>query len=364
MTVAALRRLGLVAVVAGAFCAPATAALAQVPAPPPPGIGVTLLEGPANAVDDPRAHEYIVDHLAPGSTILRKIGYSNGTEQPVDLTFYAVGAKIQDGSFVPGAGHATNDLSTWTTFSPTAAIVQPGETLPVTVTIAVPADAGDGERYAAALAEHGTAVPGGFTSITRVGIRIYLSVGTGEAPITAFAIDSITAKRDLNGDPVITGQVHNTGERAIDLSGQVKLTNGPSSLSAGPFAVRTIATLRPGESGDVTVDLDRALPSGPWDARITLASGVTSASGTARVRFPTGAGVSAPPTNVGRSGATNTGPAADALAVSVVLCLLALAGLARHRRRRSRSESDGSYQRPVNTTQYPAPQPRWRRLPQ
>jgi hypothetical protein len=80
--------------------------------------------------------------------------------------------------------------------------------------------------------------------------------------------------------------VHNTGERAIDLAGDLELTNGPSSLSAGPLAVRTASTLKPGDSGTVTVALDRELPSGPWDARITLTSGVTSESGTARLTFP------------------------------------------------------------------------------
>jgi hypothetical protein len=300
MSMATVRRLVFVVVVAGALCAPATATLAQAASAPPPGIGVKLLQGPADSVDNPRAHEYIIDHVAPGTTISRKIGFSNGDSQPADLTFYADAAKIHDGAFVPGAGHAANDVTNWTTFSPTSATVQPGQTLPVTVTIAVPADAAQGERYAAALAEHSTpAAEGGVASVSRVGIRIYLSVGPGGAPITAFSIDSMTAQRDANGNPLVTAQVHNSGERAIDLSGHLELTNGPSSLSAGPFTVRSIATLKPGDSGAVTVPLDRALPNGPWDARITLGSGVTSASGTARLTFPNDNRASGTPVTLG-----------------------------------------------------------------
>ena len=122
MTLATIRRLVQVVVVAGALCAPATAASGQVsPPPPPPGLGVRLLQGPAGSVDDPRAHEYIVDQLAPGATISRQIGFTNGDAEPADLSFYAAAAEIHDGGFVPGAGRAANELTSWTTFSPASA---------------------------------------------------------------------------------------------------------------------------------------------------------------------------------------------------------------------------------------------------
>ncbi|MEY2568615.1 MAG: hypothetical protein QOE35_3144 [Actinomycetota bacterium] len=339
VVLATIRRLVVAVSVAGALCAPATAALAQVPAPPR-GIGAKLLEGPADSLDNPRAHEYIIDHLAPGTTISRKIGFSNGGSRPADLTFYAAASEIHDGAFVPGAGHAANDLTSWTTFAPTSATVPPGHTVPVTVTIAVPVDATRGERYAAALAEHASepAAGGGVASVSRVGIRIYLSVGPGGAPTTAFSIDSMTALRNADGIPLVTAQVHNTGERAIDLAGDLQLTNGPSSLSAGPFAVRTVSTLKPDDSGAVTVALDRELPSGPWDARITLTSGVTSGSGTARLTFPIDNAASAGPTTVHRQGATQSRfrEFAVADAAAVILIVLILSVTARRRRRRAR----------------------------
>jgi hypothetical protein len=313
--------------VAGALCAPATGALAQTSAPtPPPGIGAKLLEGPADSQGDPRAHEYIVDHLAPGTTISRKVGFSNGDDQPVDLVFYAASSKIVNGAFTVDPARAANDLTSWMSFSPASATVQPGQTLPVTVTIAVPAGSTRGERYAAALAERATS-GGGVTTVSRVGIRIYLSVGAGGAPITSFTIDSLTAERDDHGGPLVTALVHNTGERAIDLSGELALTNGPSSLSAGPFAVRTTATLEPGQRGPVTVPLDPALPNGPWDATITLTSGVTSQSGTARLTFPSAAGASGAATPVAaepgssrvREGALGLGALLAALVIWLLL---------------------------------------------
>jgi hypothetical protein len=326
VTTATLRRLAFVMLVVGALVAPATSAQAQAPtAPVPPGLGVKLLQGPADAVDDPRAHQYIVDHLTPGTTISRQVGFSNGDAAPVDLSFYADAATIHDGGFEPGPAHTTNDLTSWTTFAPSSATVQPGQTVPVTVTIAVPADATAGERYGAALAEHAFAPTegGGVTAVSRVGIRIYLSVGPGGAPITAFTIDSMTAQRGADGNPLVAAQVHNTGERAVDLSGHLDLANGPSSLTAGPFTVRTVATLKPGESGAVTVPLDSALPDGPWAATITLTSGTTSATGTAQLTFPSGSSSSAAPVTVDPKG----GSPSLARGLLFALCAIPFAGL-------------------------------------
>jgi hypothetical protein len=354
---ATIRRLGFVLLVAGALYAPATAAWAQAaPHPLPPGIGAKLLQGPADSVNNPRAHEYIVDHLNPGVRITRQIGFSNGDATPVDLSFYAVSADLAGGVFKPGVGRAANELTGWTTFSPASATVAPGQTLPVTVTIAVPADATAGERYAAALADNSkpTTAAGGVTAASRVGIRIYLSVGPGGAPATAFAVDTITAQRDAKGNPMVTAKVHNTGGRAVDLSGQLTLTNGPSSLSAGPFPVNAVTTLAPGETGPVSVVLDRQLPNGPWDARITLTSGVTSATATGRIEFPSANGASAAPVTPAAPGKSGISP------VLIVVLAVGAGGLIFFvlRRRRRRYDDDGGQKpgprgQPVSTD--PAP---------
>lgn len=296
---AMFRRLVSALVVAGVLCAPATAASGQDPDTPdvPAGIGVKLLEGPADSVDDPRAHTYIVDHLDPGTTISRKIGFSNGDAQPAHLLFYAAAADIEGGSFEVGDGRAANELTSWMTFSPTEATVAPGQTVPITVTITVPDGATRGEHYAAALGElPPSSSSAGVASASRVGIRLYLSVGPGGVPATTFTIDEMTASRDTEGRPVVAANVQNTGGRALDLGGELELTDGPSSLSAGPFPVDGTTTLAPGEEGTVSVILDDDLPDGPWDAHLSLTSGRTTEEATARITFPPAAGTSAPPT--------------------------------------------------------------------
>lgn len=331
---ATLRRLATMLLVVGAFNASATAALAQDGPPPPAGLGVKLLQGPAGGVDNPRAHEYVVDHLTPGTTITRQVGFSNGDAAPIDLDFYAAAADLTDDGFIVRPGHAASDLTSWITFDPASATVQPGETRAVTVTIAVPADATRGERYAAALAERSTApATNGVVTVSRVGIRLYLSVGPGGEPTTAFSIDSFTASRDASRSAVVTASVHNTGERAVDLSGELSLSNGPSSLSAGPFPTRDMLTLAPGASGTVTVQIDGDLPDGPWEARLALTSGLTTEVGTGTITFPSERATSAAPARVEASGQPPLAPVATA---GAVVALLAVASSAFRWRRRAR----------------------------
>jgi hypothetical protein len=157
------------------------------------------------------------------------------------------------------------------------------------VTVAVPADAAPGEQYAAIWAEIGNGAPG-VGLVNRVGLRMYVDVGGGNPAPTSFVLDSLTAVRGPDGRPAITAQVRNDGGRALDISGTVTLSDGPGSLNAGPFPAQVGSTLAPGHQIGVTIPLDRALPDGPWQAAITLRSGLTERTAQARIQFPSGPG--------------------------------------------------------------------------
>ena len=108
------------------------------------------------------------------------------------------------------------------------------------MTIAVPIDAAPGERYAVVWAEtRSTPSEGGITQVNRVGIRIYLAIGAGGPPAADFTIDSLTAIRSADGRPMVVATVHNTGGRALDMSGTLELSAGPGGLSAGSVPGRT-----------------------------------------------------------------------------------------------------------------------------
>lgn len=263
----------------------------------PQTVGIRLVDVPTSRTDDPRARQYVVDHLAPGTTITRRVEISNDTSTAQAIQLYAGAATIANGEAVFADRRTGNDLTSWTTVDPPAMNPAAGAKMLATVKIAVPANASPGERYGVVWAELAPAVAagGGVTAINRVGVRIYLSVGPGGEPASDFAITALEAGRAADGSPTVSATVRNTGGRAVDLSGELRLTNGPGGLSAGPFPARLGTTLGLEQTEPVLVALDPAIPQGPWDARIVLRSGTTERDGTARVSFPEAAATSSGP---------------------------------------------------------------------
>ncbi|MGF7238512.1 MAG: hypothetical protein ACQSGP_26645, partial [Frankia sp.] len=138
---------------AGSTSAPAARSAA------PNSIGIRLLDvGPAGA-DDPRARLYIVDDVAPGATIRRRVRISNTTTGPVRLALYAGAATVQRGQFVfadPGRG---NDLTSWTSVDPGSVVLRADRAATALVTVHVPRAAPAGERYGLVWAQTSSARP-------------------------------------------------------------------------------------------------------------------------------------------------------------------------------------------------------------
>jgi hypothetical protein len=231
---------------------------------------------------------YIVDHLAPGTVIHRRIEVSSTVTGRTQGLLYPAAAVITRGSFQGADGHTPNELSSWTSVAPGRFDLATGGRMTATVTVVIPRDASPGERYAVVWAEtrSPTAKGGGVVAVSRVGIRLYLSVGPGGAPAAGFKIESLAAQRSTTGLPVVVARVRNTGGRALDLGGTMSLKDGPGGLRAGPFNARLGTTLAIGASDAVTIALDERLPAGPWDARLTLHSGLLAHTAAATITFP------------------------------------------------------------------------------
>ena len=293
-----------------------------------------LVDAPTAAVGDPRAQIYIVDHLAPGTVITRRVEVSNGTAAVARVSLYSSAASIVQGTFIGAASDTANDLSNWTTIRPAVTDIVAGGQAIATVTIAVPADAAPGEQYGVVWAQvRSDQDTGGITQVTRVGIRLYVSVGPGGPPPANFTIESLTALRSSQGVPSIVAKVRNTGGRALDMSGTVQLAGGPGGLNAGPFPVELGVTLAIGAAELVTSTLDTAMPAGPWHVTITLHSGLVERSAGASLAFPeVGAGPAVPPLS------PQSGSGAVATVGAVIVGVAVVSGSSfRVRRRRRRS---------------------------
>lgn len=300
-----VRRFATVAI-AAAVCGPVVAAAspAHAAALTPravtnQGLGIRLLDASIARKDDPRAHIYIDDNVAPGATITRHVEVSNFTPKPAHVLIYADASSIDNKGWEVAQGHASNELTSWMTVTPSVADLAPGKSVVATVKIAVPAKASSEERYATIIAELPAPAPtSGQTRVaidSRVGVRVYLSVGPGGEPPSNFTISTLVASKSPDGTPIVTANVTNTGKRALDVGGTLTLSNGPGGLRAGPFQVSIPRTIGIGETEGVSVALDKQTPLGPWLAKMDLKSGYIERAATATITFPAQAGAAAKP---------------------------------------------------------------------
>jgi hypothetical protein len=279
---------------AGAI-APASRAFASLPnlsSTDSGSVGIRLVAVPGASTGDPLASSYVVDRLAPGTGITRSVEIDNDSHSTVDVSVYPAAASIVRGTFAFAPGHSANDLSSWTSVTREVLRLKPGTEAYDALTINVPSTASSGEQYAVLWAEV-SARPGstgGVTLVNRVGVRVYLSIGPSGAPTPSFAIGPITAERSAAGNPLVVGTVRNSGQSTLDISGNLTLSKGPGGLGAGPFVVKLGAVLAPGVSERMTVQLNKELPRGPWQADLGLTSGFIHRSAEAMITFPRNVG--------------------------------------------------------------------------
>jgi hypothetical protein len=313
-------RLIALSVLAGIVVPPSSALAA-----PPGGIGIRLVDVPAGSRDGTLARSYVVDRLAPGTSIRRRVEIVNSTGSIAEVAVYPAAARVSRGAFLFAPGHGGNELAGWTSVSRDVLRLPPGTSAFETVTIRVPKEASAAERYAVVWAEVSLPAPaaGGVTLVNRVGIRMYVSISPGGAPASSFVIGSLTAERSPTGDPLVVATVHNTGASTLAISGNLTLSEGPGGVRAGPFPVRLETALAPDDSEAVAVLLDRRLSRGSWRARLRLTSGLVQRTATATITFPPGVPANEPPASV---------PPADSrrliLIVALLIVLLAAAASA------------------------------------
>ncbi len=283
---------GLAGVAApSAHAAPASPAAPAIAAPH--SLSIRLLDEPSALDKDPRAGAYVIDELRPATTITRQVEVRNDTGHPTTVALYPSAATIGPTGWGIDAGETPNELTGWTSISPSSIALAAGASIDATVTIAVPADATSGERYEGLVAALPPAAGSGSLLVeNRVAIRVYLAVASPRSPLppSDFTISTLQARRLPDGTPQVTATIRNTGGRALDLTGVLRLTDGPGGVSAGPYATAGATTLGIGASGQVTVNLSKDIPAGPWKARIDATSGLLHRAATGEITFPAAGG--------------------------------------------------------------------------
>ncbi|MFN3339782.1 MAG: hypothetical protein ACK40Z_08800 [Dietzia sp.] len=257
---------------------------------PSGSIRISLLDIPADRVDDPRANSYIVDNIPPGESIARRVQVTNDTGAPAILDVYAGPAEILDGNFVPKPRGQTNPLTSWVGLSSDEVALENGQSAEVLVTIDVPDDAPEVEQYGAiwvSTRADDSDSEQQIQQVSRVGVRLYVSVGEGNGPPSDFGIDGLTPQRDAEGNAAVAVRVENTGGRAVDVSGTLTLGDGPGGLTAQAVSSSTL-TVSPGDDGEVLFVIPSSVefPAGPWQATADLQSGWSQHSFSSEITFP------------------------------------------------------------------------------
>lgn len=254
-------------------------------APVVDGIGIKIVD-PQRDPAFPSWETEIGGTRAPGGMLERTVRVSNGglTAQTVDV--YTGAASMRSGQFTLDGPGSTNRLTSWTSLDKQRISLAPGEGADVKVTVRVPADAPTGDRSAVVWAQPAAGAGGGVA--TRVGVRVNLRVEPRAGTIADFAIDRLTAERDSDGQAVVVAGIRNTGGWAVEVGGELTLSDGPGGRTLGPVYAEE-AVVAAGAAGTVRFRIaDSAdLPAGPWQASVKLRSGAIERAHTASVTFPT-----------------------------------------------------------------------------
>jgi hypothetical protein len=195
-----LARLASLTLIAGGVIAPASNAFAATPhqsAPAPGSIGIRLIGPPGGPGANPLARLYVVDRLAPGTTIRRRVEISNTTRAVANVTIYPAAASIVKGAFeFASAVNGQDELSTWTSVTRHTVRLAADTTAVDTLTIKVPREASPGQRYAVLWAQvSAPSATDHVLLVNRVGVRMYLSIGPGGAAPPGFKVSFLTARR-------------------------------------------------------------------------------------------------------------------------------------------------------------------------
>jgi len=160
----------------------------------PGSIGIRIAEIPSAVADNPLARVYIIDRLHPSKVVTQRIEVFNTSSVDLPVNLYPGAAKFTNGEFVALAGRAGNDLTRWITISPNKIVVKPGTYVSAQITFSTPADAPSIQQYGVIWAEvRGATKNTGITSVSRVGIRMYVPVGdSAEEDIGVPVVNSST----------------------------------------------------------------------------------------------------------------------------------------------------------------------------
>ena len=161
--------------------------------------GIRIAQIPPAVANDQFASSYIISRIKPGAPLSQRLEVVNNSTQTLKVHVYPGLATYDGEQFLVGDGAAGNKLSSWTALTPNFLTLKPGETNFFIMTISPPGDAPSTQEFGVIWAEvQGTTNATGITSVSRVGIRMYIPIG--DAPDIIISQPKITSPNELIGN--------------------------------------------------------------------------------------------------------------------------------------------------------------------
>ena len=160
-------------------------------------VGIRIAQIHAVDVDHPFASAYIVHRLQPGAAHSQRLEIYNTSTQEMKVDMYPGLATFENKEFLVGNGRDGNKFTSWIKLLPATLTLKPNEAKSFNMTITPPADAASIQQFGVIWAEvKGEPNASGITSVSRVGIRVYVPVG--DAPDISIAeISAISTTNEI-----------------------------------------------------------------------------------------------------------------------------------------------------------------------
>lgn len=248
-------------------------------------IGLCLLAAPAAAQQDPGGLSFqatldsIRINAQPGQVVTRQFRLTLDPDQRASRFKARVEDwwRSEDGlqSFYGDPGTLRRSCAGWVSLNPVESTVQPGETLVVRVSVALPSELRPGGFWCALTVDE---VPDPLTAPPEgVGVRFAASVSTGIF-VYVEPVERLASIQDLQVDADQTRvRVRNEGNCPLGIEGRIEfLAPGASAPTATTSLPRWTLLTEPSQDGVLVSQLppSDALPSGTYRVRVILDFGV------------------------------------------------------------------------------------------
>ncbi len=220
----------------------------------------------------------IVDVTAnPGESLVKYFEVSNNGNMAETYSFSVanLAASGEDGESAY-SGPEVGDLASWITLEPSSVTVEPGESVNLKVSIAVPSNASAGGHYATVFAKSGGGeVSGGSGSGTSymVGANVLLKVSGNvmeKAQIVGFGITD--SSFDVGETAAFQVRVANLGNSHIAPTGYIELFRDGSRVAQIPVN-ESAGNILPGSTRRFEVSSDALYLPGSYSAKLSMTYG-------------------------------------------------------------------------------------------